>query len=64
MHVFSPVESKSDVYFRRSGPENLDNTEKQIFSGISRISGFEQRKWTLNFYSTGQKTLILISSIQ
>ena len=34
MYVFSPVESKSDVYFRRSGPENLDNTEKNIFWNI------------------------------
>ena len=34
IHVFRPVESKSNVHFRRPEPENLDNPEKQ---GIFRI---------------------------
>ena len=38
--VFWPVESKSDVHFRRPKLKNLVNPEKKlIFSGLSGVSG-------------------------
>ena len=36
--VFWPAKSKSDVYFCQPEPETLDNSEKQAFSEILRVS--------------------------
>ena len=52
--VFCPVESKSDVHFRRPEKENLDNQEKKNF-GLSGVSKLCRRKWTLDLGATSQK---------
>ena len=54
--VLWPVESKSDVHFRRPKPETFDNPEN-LNSILSEISGASWRKWIpdLNYRS---KTLL------
>ena len=41
--------------FFMSTPENC-NLENLIFSGLSRVSGSGQQKWTSDLDSTGQNT--------
>ena len=39
-------------------PENLDNPEKIIFSGLSGFSSAGRKKWIADLESTPQKTFI------
>ena len=59
--AFLPVESNSEVHFRRPELENLYNPEKRKFMDYQRLLDSQDKKLTLDLDYTGQKTLISIS---
>ena len=49
---------KSIFLVRHRIPENLDNPEKLVFSGLSGFSSAGRKKWISDLESTPQKTFI------
>ena len=64
MWLLRPVGFKSNVHLCQKAPENLNNPEKQKFPKLSGDSTAGQQKWIPDLDSTGQKTIIHISSIK
>ena len=55
---FWPAETHAEVHFFSQTPENLDNPEKLVFSGLSEFSSASQKKCISDLESTPQKTFI------
>ena len=58
MKGFWPAETNAEVHFFSQTPENLDNPEKLVFSGLSGFSSAGRKKWISDLESTPQKTFI------
>ena len=56
--VFWPSETNAEFHFFSPTPENLDNPENLVFSGLSGFSSAGRKKWIADLESTPQKTFI------
>ena len=48
----------AEVHFFSQTPENLDNPEKFVFSGLSGFSSAGRKKWISDLESTPQETFV------
>ena len=57
--VFWHARTNAEVHFFSPTPENLDNPEKIVFSGLSGVSSASRKKWIADLESTPQKHLLI-----